>query len=53
MCPQGGVLTGWVLGNWGWVELSKAEEPVDRLWTVTVVELISGTMVGRKPASKS
>jgi hypothetical protein len=31
------VLAGRLLGNWG-AQLSKAEEPVDRHWTVTVVE---------------
>jgi hypothetical protein len=36
--PGGGLLAGRLLGNWGWVrELSRAEEPVDRHWTVTVV----------------
>ena len=38
MCPWGGVLAERLLGNWGWVrELSRAEEPVDRHWTGTVV----------------
>ena len=31
------MLTGRLLGKWGWVQLSKAEEPVDTHWTVTVV----------------
>jgi hypothetical protein len=31
------VLVGRLLGEWGWVELSKAEEPVDRHWAVAVV----------------
>jgi hypothetical protein len=31
------VLAGRLLGNWGWGQLSKAEEPVDTQWTVTVV----------------
>jgi len=36
--PGVGLLTGRLLGNWGWVrELSRAEEPVDRHWTGTVV----------------
>ena len=34
--PSGGVLAGRLLGNRGWVP-SKAEEPVDMQWTVTVV----------------
>jgi len=34
--PGDGVLAGWVLGNWGWVQ-SKSEEPEDRHWTLTVV----------------
>ena len=38
MCPEGGALAGRLLCKWGVVrELSKAEEPVDRLLTVTVV----------------
>ena len=35
--PKGGVLTGRLLGNRGWSELSSAEEPEDRHWTVEVV----------------
>jgi hypothetical protein len=31
------VLTGRLVGNRGWVKLSKAEEPLDRHWTVEVV----------------
>ena len=37
VCPGGGVLTGRLLGNMEYIELSKAEEPVDTHWTVTVV----------------
>jgi len=45
----------WLGGYWetGYIELSRAEEPVDRHCTVTVVGLISGTIVSRKSASKS
>jgi hypothetical protein len=32
------VLVGRLLGNRGWVELSKAEEPVDTHWTVNVID---------------
>ena len=35
--PRGGVLAGRLLGNRGWVQLSKAEEPEVRHWTETVV----------------
>jgi len=31
------VLAGRVVGNRGWMQLSKAEELVDRHWAVTVV----------------
>ena len=35
--PGGGVWIGPFLGFRGWVKLSKAEEPLDRHWTVEVV----------------
>ena len=31
------MLAGRLLGNGGWVQLSRAEEPEDTHWTVTVV----------------
>ncbi len=31
------MLAGRLLGNWGGVQLSRAEEPVDTHWTVNVV----------------
>ena len=31
------MLAGRLIGNGGWVQLSRAEEPEDRHWTVTVV----------------
>jgi len=31
------VLAGRLLGKWGWGQLSMAEEPEGRHWTVTVV----------------
>ena len=40
------MLSGRLLGNRGWVQLSEAEEPVDTHWTVTVVggtEIVKGS----------
>jgi hypothetical protein len=36
--PRGGCADWAVTRKKGWVQLSRAEEPEDRHWTVTVVE---------------
>ena len=46
------MLAGRLLGNRGWVHLSKAEEPEDIHCTATVVGLISGGMTGRKAVKR-
>jgi len=37
VCPGGGCPEWAVAREWGWVQLSKAEEPVDTHWTVMIV----------------